>query len=137
MNQTVTKGIIMTWFIIIATFAVLHLLIIGYIKNLKNKISSRNVFLNHPLYRFLRYNLIGLTLVYQVAFIGIFVTHNPLPYLALMQFYLIALFNVLEVFILYFNKRKEMKLFYMSPLLNTFISATMLSWIDWVQRSSL
>ena len=137
MNQTVTKGIIMTWFIIIATFAVLHLAIISYIKNLRNKIPSRSVFLNHPLYRFLRYNLIGLTLVYQVAFIGIFVSYHPLPYLALLQFYLIALFNVLEVAILCLNKRKEMKLFYMSPLLNTFISVTMLSWIGWVQRSSL
>lgn len=119
----------MTWFIIIATFAVLHLLIIGYIKNLKNKISSRNVFLNHPLYRFLRYNLIGLTLVYQVAFTGIVITHQLMTTLALVPFILITLFNLLELLILSCNVRKEVNLFYMSPLINTLIGAVMYLWI--------
>ena len=130
MNQTVTKGnFIMTWLLIIAMFAVLHLWIIEYAKNLKNKISSQSVFLNHPLYRFLRYGLIWLTLAYIVAFTGIVITHQLMTTLALVPFILITLFNLLELLILSCNVCKEVNLFYMSPFINTLIGAVMYLWI--------
>lgn len=129
MNQTVIKGIIMTWLLTIATFAVLHLLIIEYAKNLKNKISSQSVFLNHPLYRLLRYNLMGLTLVYMAVFTGMLITHQLMTTLALVPFILITLFNLLELLILSCNVRKEVNLFYMSPFINTLIGAVMYLWI--------
>lgn len=119
----------MTWLLIIATFAVLHLPIIEYAKNLKNKISSQSVFLNHPLYRFIRYSLMGLTLIYMATFTGMLVTHQLMTTLALVPFILITLFNLLELLILFCNVRKEVNLFYMSPYINTLIGAVMYLWI--------
>lgn len=119
----------MTWLLIITAFAVLHLWINEYAKNLKNKISSQSVFLNHPLYRFLRYSLMGLTLAYIVAFTGMLITYQLMTTLALVPFILITLFNLLELLILSCNVRKEINLFYMSPFINTLIGVVMYLWI--------
>jgi hypothetical protein len=109
----------MVEFIIIAVFAVLHLAIIQYIKKLRSNVYSRDIFRNHSLYRFLRFNVIGVVAIYLTVLGTILYNYHPLPLIMVgLQWGLLVAFNLMEIRILYLNKRVDIKLYYMAPFLN-------------------